>query len=509
MAEQPEKNIDEQVAPTIAAIDLGSNSFHLTLARLQHNNLQIIGRLKEKIRLAEGLDEQHMLSEQAQQRALDCLKQFRHRLHGLPQQQVRAVGTYTLRKAKNARQFLQLAQQALGYPIEVISGTEEARLIYEGVAHFQLSKHKQLVIDIGGGSTEFAIGEAFEPVLLDSLQMGCVSYSQKYFSDKHLNDENFERAITASQLELLSIQDLYLREGWSLTIGTSGTIESIVEICHGIGFKSNTITLDCLLTLKQQLLAMKHFDAIVLDGLAENRREILPAGLAILIAIFQTLKISSIETSPAALREGMLYELTGIEKIFDIKERAIKGLLNKHHVDMDQARRVNQTALVLWQKVARHWQLDDDQSRLILSWAARCHELGLNINFSKQQKHGEYILKNTDINGFSLQQQQQLALLVRSFRRKFPLHRFDTIDNKQDKQRLIRLARLLRLAVLFNHRRRDFDSPDADISIDDQDTLVLTFSKGYLEQHKLLAADLQQEQYFLNKAGLNLVINSE
>lgn len=509
MADHAQTDTAEQVAPTIAAIDLGSNSFHLTLARLQHNNLQIIGRLKEKIRLAEGLDDHHVLSEPAQQRAIECLKQFRHRLQGIPQHHVRAVGTYTLRKAKNARQFLQLAQQALGYPIEVISGTEEARLIYEGVAHFQLSKHKQLVIDIGGGSTEFAIGEAFEPVLLDSLQMGCVSFSQKFFNDKKLTENNFQQAITAAQLELLSIQDLYLREGWSLTIGTSGTIESIVEICQSIGFEPNSITLDCLLSLKQQLLAMKDFDGIQLQGLAENRREILPAGLAILIAIFQTLKISSIETSPAALREGMLYELTGIEKIFDIKERAIKGLLNKHHVDMDQARRVNQTALSLWTKVANNWLINDDQSRLTLSWAARCHEVGLNINFSKQQKHGEYILKNTDINGFSVQQQQQLALLVRSFRRKFPLHRFDAIDNTQHKNKLIKLARLLRLAVLFNHRRRDFDSPEVDIHIDANDTMVLTFSQQYLDQHKLMAADLQQEQTFLKKAGLNLVINSE
>ncbi|WP_246128551.1 exopolyphosphatase [Pleionea sediminis] len=496
--------MQDKESPIVAAVDLGSNSFHLTLAKVQHNNLSIIGRLKEKVRLAEGLDESNYLTQEAQQRALDCLKQFKQRLENMPQTQVRAVGTYALRKAKNSREFILKAQDALGYPIEIISGKEESRLIYEGVAHFQLSQKKQLVVDIGGGSTEFAIGEAFEPVLTDSLQMGCISYSQKYFNDNKLTKNNFKKAITAARLELITIQDLYLREGWDISIGTSGTIESIQTICEKNNINSQSVSLDCLVNLKEQLITMENFENIELEGLAENRREILPAGLAILIAIFRTLKIETMEVSPAALREGVLFEVAGIEKVFDIRERAIKGLLDKHHVDLDQARRVNQTALSILSKVDNAWDLNSEYFRQMLSWAAKCHELGLNINFSKQQKHGQYILLNTDINGFSVQQQQILALLVRSFRRKFPLGHYDIIDDDLFKEKLIRLAQILRLAVLLNHRRRDFDAPKFDISVSDNQ-LSLTFKKDYLAEHSLLNADLEQEQDYLAK--VNLVLN--
>ncbi len=490
-------------SPIIAAVDLGSNSFHLTLARMMHNNLQIVGKIKEKVRLAEGLSDEGILDESAQQRAFDCLKQFQQRLQGMPADNIRAVGTFTLRKAKNIRPFLIEAQKLLGYPIEVISGREEARLIYEGVTQFQLSAKKQLVVDIGGGSTEFAIGEAFDPILLDSLQMGCISYSQRFFGDQQLSKGNFRNAITAARLELISIQDLYLRENWEEVIGTSGTIESILQLCAADHPGQTQITLDCLMKLKKRLIALKHFDAIDLDGLSENRREILPAGLAILIAVFKTLNIQQMKTSPAALREGLLYELTGREKSLDIRERAIKGLLTRYHIDFDQARRVNQTAQLLWKTVANQWDIENDYYRQLLSWAARCHEIGLNINFSKQQKHGEYLLLNTDINGFSVQQQQLLGLLVRAFRRKFPMHRFDIFDDADKKEKFIRLARLLRLAVLLNHRRRDANHPPISVSVEDEN-MTLEFPPNYLETHTLLSADLEQEQKYLEAVNLSL-----
>lgn len=496
----------EQDAPIVAAVDLGSNSFHLTLAKVQHNNLNIIGRLKEKVRLAEGLDEHNFLDEASQQRGLKCLQQFKQRLHNMPASKVRAVGTFTLRKAKNARDFILKAQEVLGYPIEVISGKEESRLIYEGVAHFQVSHQKQLVIDIGGGSTEFAIGEAFEPVLTDSLQMGCVSYTQRFFSDQVLSKYNFRKAIIAARLELLSIQDLYLREGWSIAIGTSGTIESILNICEKNNISSRKVTYECLQALKRRLIEMKHFSRIELEGLPENRREILPAGLAILIAAFKTLKLTTLQTSPAALREGILFELSGIEKVFDIRERAIKGMLNRYHVDLDQARRVNQTALILWDKVSQSWDIDSDYCRQMLSWSARCHEIGLCINFSKQQKHGQYLLLHSDLNGFSVQQKQVLALIVRSFRRKFPLQHFDAIDNPKLKTQLIKLARILRLAVLLNHRRRDIDSPKFDVQVK-ENTMRLIFKPDFLDKHCLLQADLEQEKNYLDQVGMPLTFD--
>ncbi|NVJ59226.1 MAG: exopolyphosphatase [Gammaproteobacteria bacterium] len=489
--------------PIIAAVDLGSNSFHLTLAKHEHNNLQIIGRLKEKVRLAEGLDKYSCLDEASQERALECLAQFRQRMSGMPIENVRAVGTFTLRKAKNAQQFLSRAEKTLGFPIEIISGHEEARLIYEGVAHFQLTNKKQLVVDIGGGSTEFAIGEAFEPRLLDSLQMGCVSFTQKYFSDKKLSKRNFKKAITAARLELISIQDIYLREGWELSTGTSGTIESILEICRQYEFEKDHITLNCLMDLKQRLIGMEHFDNIELSGLSEHRREILPAGLAILIAILRTLKIEKLFTSPAALREGLLYELTGIEQPFDIKERAIKGLLSRYHTDVEQARRVNSTAIALWNKVKHDWKIDGEYFKQILSWSARCHEVGLSINFSKHQKHGEYIIRNSNLSGFSVPQQNLLALMVRAFRRKFPLHKFEVIENDEFRLKMIRLARLLRLAVVLNHRRRDISSTNINIKVDGE-TLNVVFPESYLDEHSLVSADLEQEREFLEAVNLPL-----
>jgi exopolyphosphatase/guanosine-5'-triphosphate,3'-diphosphate pyrophosphatase len=493
-----------QHSPVVAAVDLGSNSFHLTLAQLQHNNLQIISRLKEKVRLVAGLNADGFLDQASQTRALDCLAQFRQQLQGMAPSQVRAVGTYALRKAKNSREFLLRAQQVLGFPIEVISGREEARLIYEGVAHFQHSEVKQLVIDIGGGSTEFAIGQAFEPLLLDSLQMGCVSYSQRFFADGLLNKANFKSATVAARLELMSLQDLYLREGWDQVIGTSGTVESIAAVCRELNLGNHEITEECLQKLKASLLSMGRIEAIQFEQLAENRREILPAGLAILMGIFKALKIQRMRTSPAALREGMLYELTGIEKTFDIRERAIKGILTRYHIDFDQARRVNQTALQIWQQIHSQWDISDNYYRQMLSWAARCHELGLSVNYSKQQKHGEYLLLNSDISGFSLQQQQMLALLVRAFRRKFPLQRFEIIDDPAIRQRFIRLARILRLAVLLNHRRRDVKLPPFQLDIE-QEQLTLTLPDGYLEEHSLLRADLAQEQSYLAAVQLPFV----
>ncbi|MEE4246915.1 MAG: exopolyphosphatase [Kangiellaceae bacterium] len=490
-------------SPIVAAIDLGSNSFHLTIAKLEHNNLQIISRLKEKVRLAEGLGTDNVLDREAQQRALTCLSNFKQRIGDFNPKRVRVVGTFTLRKAKNSQKLITEGQKILGYPIEIISGKEEARLIYEGVSHFQHSKKKQLIIDIGGGSTEFSIGEAYDPILLDSLQMGCVSFTKRYFSNNKLTKANFKRAITAAQVELVSIADLYLREGWELCIGTSGTIESILDICREADLGRSNITGECLTQLQNKLIDLKTIEQLNLPSLSENRREILPAGLAILIAIFKSLKLTHMNVSPAALREGVIYELVGIEKPQDIKERAIKGLLTRYHIDFDQARRVNQTALTIWQMVAKDWKVDTLYFKQLLNWAARCHEIGLTINYAKQQKHGEYLLLNTDIAGFSVQQQSILALMIRSFRRKFPLHRFELLDDRKFAKQLIAIARILRLAVILNHSRRDFSVPELCVSADKK-TMSMNYPPGYLKQHSLLRAELEQEQYYLDLVGLKL-----
>ena len=495
----------KEKATIVAAVDLGSNSFHLTVAELVNNELKTLGRLKDKVRLAAGLDDNLFLTEEAQQKAIRCLKQFHQRLQGIDSNHVKAVGTYTLRKAKNLHEFLPKAEAALGYPIEVISGHEEARLIFTGVSQHLANTKKNLVIDIGGGSTEFAIGRLFEPVLLDSLQMGCISFTHKFFADGKITLERFSKAIIAARLELMAIQDIYLRESWDHAVGCSGTVESVLQVLMVELPNKEFIKYEDLIRLRDKVIGFKEVDNINFEGLSELRQEIFPSGLSILIAIFQALNIRQLSCSSAALREGVLFELSGREKHYDIRERAINSLLARFHVDSEQARRVNQAAHRIYHMVSESWQLDDEFLYQYLSWACRCHEVGLTINFSRQQKHGDYLIRNIDIDGFTQQQQFLLALLVRSCRRKFPLHHFDKILNPEQRIKFIRLSRILRLAVLFNHRRRDLEFPPLQIRVREE-VMTLEFQQDFLSLHPLLEADLQLEQQFLRDIGLELII---
>ncbi len=498
-----------------AAIDLGSNSFHLTLARFEHENMQIQGVLKHRIQLAAGLNKYNKLSKESISRSVECLKLYGQRLQGLPAARVKALATYSLRKAKNSRDFLKVAEKALGYPIEIISGTEEARLIYSGVAHYEASKEKLLVIDIGGGSTEFATGKGFNTELLDSLQMGCVSFSTRFFPDGDIKKSGFKRAITAARLQLLAIEDLYLREGWDEAIGTSGTIESLFYLLKERNWIDDEITASALKKLKKEFLQAGKVENLNLSGNAQNRKEIIASGLAILLGIFKSLKLDAMRISDAALREGILFELLGRSHNEDIRDKAIQGLRDRFHVNVDQARRVGNTAKKIFKMVKKDWELDKKEYRQLLRWAATIHEVGMALNYSQQQKHGEYIIRATDISGFSLQRKNQLALLVRSNRRKFPLHLFDTLEHQTDRINLIRLARILRLSVLLNHRRRDGIKIPHTIEVKNhpltsigseqgKDTMRLFFPRRFLKDMTLVAADLEQEKQFLDHAGFSL-----
>lgn len=500
---------------TFAAIDLGSNSFHLTLAKFEHENIQIQGVLKHRIQLAAGLNKYNKLSKESIERSVECLKLYGQRLQGIPPQRVKALATYSLRKAKNSLEFLRVAEKALGYPIEVISGTEEARLIYSGVAHYEASKQKLLVIDIGGGSTEFATGKGFVTELLDSLQMGCVSFSTLFFPDGDIKKSGFKRAVTAARLQILSIEDLYLREGWDEVIGTSGTIESIFYLLKERSWIDDGITVDALKKLKKEFLLAGKVENLNLTGTSQNRREIIASGLAILIGIFKSLKLKSMRISDAALREGILFELLGRSHNEDIRDKAIQGLRDRFHVNVDQARRVGNTAKKIFKMVKKDWGLDKKEYRQLLRWASTVHEVGMALNYSHQQKHGEYIIRATDISGFSIQRKNQLALLVRANRRKFPLGLFDVLDHKNKRIKLIRLARILRLAVLLNHRRRDGIKIPQTIEVENRpyvkidseqgkDSMSLFFPKHFLKEMTLVAADLEQEKQFLNKVGFTL-----
>ncbi len=388
----------------------------------------------------------------------------------------------------------------------MISGREEARLIYSGVSHYDVSDKKILVIDIGGGSTEFATGQAFYSDLLDSLQMGCVSFSRKFFKKGEIKKSSFKKAITATRLELMAIEDIYLRDDWDKVVGTSGSINAIELLLKTNNLNQDGITYPALIQLKNQFILSGTVENLNLPESIANRKEIISSALAILIGIFKSLKIKKMATSKAALREGILFELLGKNNNQDIREDSIIGLRDRFHIDIDHAKRVQKTAKKLFRMVKKGWDIDKIELRQLLRWASYTHEIGLSLNYSNQQKHGEYIITNTDIAGFSQQKKHQLALLVRSCRRKFPIKLFDELEDKTLSIELVKISRILRLAILLNHRRRDNTILPESIELQG-DEMCLNFKHNALDTMSLLKADLDLEKEFLERHGLLISYN--
>ncbi len=446
--------------PLIAALDLGSNSFHLCLAKANiHGEVRILERLGEKVQLAAGLDEERNLSEEATQRGLDCLRRFAQFINGMPQGSVRVVGTNALREARNRTEFIRRAEEVLGHPVEVISGREEARLIYLGVAHtLPDSPGKRLVVsDIGGGSTEFIIGQGFESQLRESLQMGCVSFTQRYFRDGKITPARYAQAYTAARLELMGIENSLRRLGWHQAVGASGTIRAIALAIKAGGHGNGEISPDGLAWLKRKVFKLGEVEKLDLEGIKPDRRTIFPAGLAILEAIFDALELKRMAHSEGALREGVLYDLLGRHHHEDVRERTISSLMERYHVDPEQAARVEAKALEALDQVGKAWELNDEGHRDLLRWAARVHEIGLDIAHYHYHKHGAYLIEHSDLAGFSRQDQQMLALLVRGHRRNIPADKFAELGEEGDK--LIRLCIVLRFAILFHHIRGTQEMP--------------------------------------------------
>src|SRR5690606_2828927 len=338
---------------------------------------------------------------------------------------VRVVGTNALREARNRAEFIRRAEAILGHPVEVISGREEARLIYLGVSHSIAHLNgKRLVVDIGGGSTEFIIGQCFEPLLRESLEMGCVSYTQRYFRDGRITQARYAQAYTAARLELMSIEQGLQRMGWEASLGASGTIRAVGLAIKGAGLGNGEVNSEGLVWLKRRLLKQGEVEKIDFDGVKPDRRPIFPAGLAILEAVFDALGLQRMEHSEGALREGVLNELLGRHQHGDVREHTLCSLMERYHVDQEQARRVESKALEALEQVAAAWQLDQEWHRELLSWAARVHEVGLDIAHYHYHKHGAYLIEHSDLAGFSRQDQTMLALLVRGHRRNIPLDRF-------------------------------------------------------------------------------------
>ncbi|XOV80752.1 MAG: exopolyphosphatase [Aestuariibacter sp.] len=477
----------------VAALDIGSNSFHLVVARIVADSVQILHRVKQKVRLADGLGEDGILSDEAIQRGLDALQVCKESLQGFQPDTVRIVATYTLRKAINGGAFISAARKILPYPIEVISGVEEARLIYQGVAHTTVATGNRLVIDIGGGSTEFIIGEDFDPKLMRSVTMGCVSYTQKYFADGELRPKAFSKAIVAAQQELELIADKYCAMGWEQCIGTSGTIKTLASLqAELLGNEGEmVITLAGLKALIDQCCDAGRISKLKFSELSEDRRPVFPAGLAVLTAIFESLDIEEMQYSPAALREGVLYEMEDRLEHHDIRQRTAESIAVRYDVDTQQAKRVLNTTSFLYEQCAGKWQLKNAELKSILGWAALLHEVGLQINSRGVQRHSAYILANAELPGFNQEQQTVLATLVANHRKK--IRGEDIPEFAQfDRNEVLKLIALLRLGVLLNMRRQDNILPKIKVTAEQQ-AINLHFTKNWLNTKPLVVADLDTE----------------
>lgn len=487
---------------TFAAIDLGSNSFHMVVARVVDGQLSLVDRLKDMVQLAAGLDEDRVLSEEAQARALTCLERFGQRVRNLPADHVRAVGTNTLRSAHNAEKFLQKAEEALGQSIEVISGIEEARLIYSGVAQgLGGADGRRLVVDIGGGSSELIVGRGADPIDLESLYVGCVTMTKRHFADGKISAKRFRRAELSALQELERLQGRFKRLSWDTTVGTSGTIRTAGAVIAQEGWaRQGLITADALKKLRDAIVDAGNISSLGLSGLNEARGAVFPGGVAILCAVFEAFDIEQMQIGESALREGLLSDLLGRYRHEDVRATTVNALMERYHVDREQAARVEATLLRLLPQVAEQWGLRPERSQDLCSWAARLHEIGLDIAHSHYHKHGAYILENADMPGFSRQEQRWLAILVRAHRRKFPVNLISELPGKA--RLLEHLAVLLRVAVVL-HRSRSSDLPQIRVTASPR-ALELKFPSGWLDEHPLTQADLQEESDFLKEAAFEL-----
>jgi exopolyphosphatase / guanosine-5'-triphosphate,3'-diphosphate pyrophosphatase len=495
------------VPDVLAAVDLGSNSFHLVVARYVHGQLVIIDRLREMVRLGAGLEPDGRLDKEVAARALACLERFGQRLRDMHADSVRVVGTNALRLARRKQAFLERAREALGHPIEIISGIEEARLIYSGVAHTMPSEPgRRLVIDVGGGSTELIIGEGLNPLELESTQMGCVSLSERHFAEGRLSPKRLDRARMEARLELEPIQAAFRRRGWDQAVGSSGTIRAIGDAVRELDPSCQGITPQGIERLRRELSGITNMRELRLASVTEERRAVFAGGVAIIAEIFEVLGLERMQVADGAMREGLLYDLVGRFTDEDARERTVRAMQKRYHVDLAQAERAEASVIELLGQVRKAWSLEDPLSELILRWAARLHEIGLDVSHSRYHHHGAYLLRNADMFGFPREEQSLLALLVGGHRRKLSLEGADELIPPWDR-RALHLVVLLRLAVLLHRGRSDARRPAVAIEAKPR-SLELNFPARWLAEHPLTTADLQQEIEFLKAHDFRLRVFS-
>ena len=500
----------ENAALTVAAVDLGSNSFHMIVVQVEGGQQRVVDRLKESVRLAGGLGEDGTLDAPTREKALACLSRFGQRLAQLPSPQVRIVGTNTLRQARHADDFLAEAEAALGHPIEIIYGAEEARLIYAGVCEDLGDVAEQrLVVDIGGGSTELVIGRGSEVRHVESVSLGAVTFTRRFFGDGKIDKSRWQAAVMAARVTLEPLVYAYRQAGWTSAIGASGSIKSILR-ATGVEDPMGVITPDALKKLARTVRKTGQIDKLSLAGLADDRQAIFAGGLAVLVGIFESLGVERMSVSDKALREGVISDLLDRLAAHDARDEGVDEAAERFNVDMAHGMRVAATAERLWASNRPEDAADegsaDHAMRQTLGWAAMLHEIGLTIAHRGYHKHGAYLLAHADLRGFSQADQHRLSLLVRLHRGRLRTELLDDVP-KLWRARLERAVLVLRLAVILHRARNPANRPPGRIAID-QKQIVLTLDSDWLAERPLARADLDAEAERLTKAGYSLSVTT-
>jgi exopolyphosphatase/guanosine-5'-triphosphate,3'-diphosphate pyrophosphatase len=474
----------------------------MIVALADSGELKMVDRSREMVRLASGLDKRDRLEPEARERALACLGRFGERIADLPPANVRIVGTNTLRRMREHSGFLEAARESLGHPVEIISGIEEARLIFLGVARSLADQEdRRLVVDIGGGSTELIVGERSSPLDMESLYMGCVGSSLAHFPHGKVSAQAWKRARIAALQELEPIEARFRHFSWQEAVGSSGTVRAVGRIVRQAGWSERGITREALAKLRDEIVSAGRADADHLAGLSAQRAPVFAGGVAILEAIFEALDLERMRVADGALREGVLYDLLGRISHEDTRSRTVQSLLDRYHVDRQHAEQVETTARQLLEQAREPWKLEGEETQRVLGWAALLHEIGLDIAHAHYHRHGSYIVESSDLPGFSLAEQEMIAGLVRAHRRKFPLDVF-----KGKPKSWLYLAVLLRLAALLHRSHARAPAPQVKLKAGKR-SLKVRFEKGWLDEHPLTHADLEQEALYLAAADFKLIAN--
>lgn len=489
-----------------AAVDLGSNSFHMIVARLDSGQLRVIDRIKDMIRLAGGLDQRGQLDPDTRERALASLSRFGQRIAGIPDHQIRAVGTQTFRRLRNPAAFLVVAETALGCPIDIVSGREEARLVYLGVGQgMPAPAGRRLVIDIGGGSTELVVGaNATEPAQAESFAHGCVAVTRKAFPDGRITSSRWQQASRSIAADLQGHAQTFRRFGWDEAVGSSGTIKAVASMLTQLNPDQRPgVHRAALPELRERMLAAGRVEKIAIDGLSERRQPVIAGGLLVLETVMNTLAIDHLQVSEFALREGLLHDLFGRLEDRDPRDQTVRAMVERYQVDTDQANRIADWTRTAFDQVADGWQLGPAHADLLF-WISQLHEIGLTIAHDNDHLHTAYVLEHADMPGFGRQEQQFLACLARLQRQRIQPELLNSLPGRLQ-QPACRLLALLRLGLAMGRARSDRIMVDFGLRARDN-RLELALPSGWLQAHPLTRQDLESEQQQLDRIDIKLTI---